>query len=143
MNSNSLATLPKFLPAVDSTLETMKKTGLGSSAALVTSLTAALLAYFNASPVPSKSSSCSQESLALLHNLAQYCHCMAQGKIGSGFDVSSAVYGSQRYVRFSKEVLEPLLRKVSLLCQHVHLSCELLGIYLCRPPLQWKSYSEY
>ena len=41
----------------------------------------------------------------LVHIIAQSAHCIAQGKVGSGFDVSSAVYGSQRYVRFSPEVL--------------------------------------
>ncbi|QHO27377.1 uncharacterized protein DS421_7g207530 [Arachis hypogaea] len=41
----------------------------------------------------------------LLHKIAQTAHCIAQGKVGSGFDVSSAVYGSQRYVRFSPEVI--------------------------------------
>ncbi|XP_028075192.1 uncharacterized protein LOC114277492 [Camellia sinensis] len=30
---------------------------------------------------------------------------IGKGKVRSGFDVSSAVYGSQRYVRFSLEVL--------------------------------------
>jgi len=45
----------------------------------------------------------------LVHNVAQLCHCAAQGKIGSGFDVSSAVYGSQVYTRFSKEILEPFM----------------------------------
>ncbi|CAL5336499.1 unnamed protein product [Camellia sinensis] len=30
---------------------------------------------------------------------------IGKGKVGSGFDVSSAVYGSQRYVHFSPEVL--------------------------------------
>ena len=44
-----------------------------------------------------------------MHNLAQYCHCYAQGKVGSGFDVSAAVYGSQRYRRFSPSVLDALL----------------------------------
>jgi len=38
-------------------------------------------------------------------NKLQTAHCIAQGKVGSGFDVSSAVFGSQRYVRFSPEVL--------------------------------------
>jgi phosphomevalonate kinase len=27
------------------------------------------------------------------HNLAQLVHAVAQGKIGSGFDVAAAVYG--------------------------------------------------
>ena len=38
---------------------------------------------------------------ALVHNLAQYVHSKAQGKVGSGFDVSAAVYGSHVYNRFS------------------------------------------
>ncbi|KAJ8568181.1 hypothetical protein K7X08_020903 [Anisodus acutangulus] len=43
--------------------------------------------------------------LDVVHVIAQTAHCIAQGKVGSGFDVSSAVYGSQRYIRFSPEVL--------------------------------------
>jgi phosphomevalonate kinase len=43
--------------------------------------------------------------------LAQLCHCAAQGKIGSGFDVSAAVYGSHKYSRFSPEILTPLLNE--------------------------------
>lgn len=43
-----------------------------------------------------------------LHNLAQAAHCAAQGKIGSGFDVAAAVYGSCNYRRFSPQVLEEL-----------------------------------
>jgi phosphomevalonate kinase len=31
--------------------------------------------------------------MTLLHNVAQIAHCAAQGKIGSGFDVSCAVCG--------------------------------------------------
>lgn len=48
-----------------------------------------------------------------MHNLAQISHCAAQGKIGSGFDISSATYGSQVYTRFSPSVLSDLLKKVS------------------------------
>lgn len=47
----------------------------------------------------------------LLHNLAQYVHSLAQGKIGSGFDVSAAVFGSQTYRRFAVECLGDLLEK--------------------------------
>nr|GFB22163.1 phosphomevalonate kinase, peroxisomal-like [Tanacetum cinerariifolium] len=46
-----------------------------------------------------------QETLDVVHIIAQTAHCMAQGKVGSGFDVSSAVFGSHRYVRFSPEVI--------------------------------------
>jgi len=42
---------------------------------------------------------------AILHNLAQTVHCAAQGKVGSGFDVASAVYGSCLYRRFSPSLL--------------------------------------
>lgn len=44
-----------------------------------------------------------------MHNLAQYVHSLAQGKIGSGFDVSAAVHGSQVYKRFDVKCLGTLL----------------------------------
>ncbi|EMC91875.1 hypothetical protein BAUCODRAFT_134639 [Baudoinia panamericana UAMH 10762] len=74
------------------------KTGLGSSAALVTAFTAALLTYY----LPSSTFDLeSEDGKRRLHNLAQAAHCAAQGKVGSGFDVASAVYGSCLYRRFS------------------------------------------
>ena len=81
------------------TLENVKKTGLGSSAAMTTALVGALLAYF-----------CDYQfnttaQLETTDHLAQICHCLAQGKIGSGFDVSAAVYGSHLYQRFSPSLL--------------------------------------
>ncbi|XP_028052072.1 phosphomevalonate kinase, peroxisomal-like [Camellia sinensis] len=39
---------------------------------------------------------------------------IGKGKVGSGFDVSSAVYGSQRYVHFSPEVLSSAQVSLSL-----------------------------
>ena len=41
-----------------------------------------------------------------IHNLAQAAHCAAQGKVGSGFDVAAAVFGSCVYRRFTPGVLE-------------------------------------
>lgn len=81
------------------------KTGLGSSAALVTSLTAALLAHYL--PVGTFDAS-TNEGKMVLHNLAQAAHCAAQGKVGSGFDVAAAVWGSCLYRRFSPSVLAGL-----------------------------------
>lgn len=78
------------------------KTGLGSSAALVTSLTAAVLSYYL--PVD-EFDAATDARKRKLHNLAQAAHCAAQGKIGSGFDVASAVYGSCIYRRFSPSIL--------------------------------------
>ncbi|SGZ02900.1 BQ5605_C033g11234 [Microbotryum silenes-dioicae] len=126
------------------------KTGLGSSAAMTTSLVAALLLHLDSrasnlcSPLPpppppnsstqfatppssNASSTLStspsypikfpknliansqlridQGTLGLIHNLAQYVHSLAQGKVGSGFDVSAAVWGSQVYRRFESVCL--------------------------------------
>jgi phosphomevalonate kinase len=49
------------------------------------------------------------EGRNLAHNLAQFVHCLAQGKVGSGFDVSAAVFGSQLYTRFDPLRLQPLM----------------------------------
>lgn len=77
------------------------KTGLGSSAALVTSLTTALIAWYT-------TAGNSQLPLHLIHNLAQAAHCAAQGKVGSGFDVAAAVFGACLYRRFSPSILESI-----------------------------------
>lgn len=95
-----------------STLDNLKKTGLGSSAALTSSLVASVMAFFDVLEVPrldSRVANC--EQMDWFHNVAQLCHCLAQGKIGSGFDISAAVYGSQCFVRFDKAALEPLLQQ--------------------------------
>ena len=50
-----------------------------------------------------------RHGLELVHSLAQLSHCIAQGKVGSGFDVSSAVFGTHIYRRFSPSILAPLM----------------------------------
>ncbi|KAL2127368.1 hypothetical protein VTI74DRAFT_10840 [Chaetomium olivicolor] len=85
-----------------STLASAHKTGLGSSAAIVTALTAALLSHYLPAHLFDLST---PDGKKVLHNLAQVAHCSAQGKIGSGFDVASAVYGSCLYRRFSPALL--------------------------------------
>jgi phosphomevalonate kinase len=98
-------------------LPEVHKTGLGSSAALITSLVSALLLHLDIISIESFSSSSSEggglglasEGRKLAHNVAQYIHCLAQGKVGSGFDVSSAVFGSQVYTRFDPQVIQPLM----------------------------------
>jgi phosphomevalonate kinase len=106
----SLARIPPFAPT-GVTLANVSKTGLGSSAALITSLVAALLIHLAVVP-PSAFAGTGPDSLharAVVHNLAQFIHCLAQGKVGSGFDVASAVFGSQIYTRFSPEVIRSLM----------------------------------
>ncbi|KAA8521194.1 hypothetical protein F0562_011871 [Nyssa sinensis] len=113
-----LATLPPFNSIAFNAEETgggnckpeVAKTGLGSSAAMTTAVVAALLHYLGVVDLSSLTKDQHQEKkdsmdLDVVHVIAQTAHCIAQGKVGSGFDVSSAVYGSQRYVRFSPEVL--------------------------------------
>lgn len=75
------------------------KTGLGSSAALVTSLVQSLMNYH------------SLKDLNLIFRTSQYVHSLVQGKIGSGFDVASALFGSCFYTRFSKEYLDGALER--------------------------------
>lgn len=82
------------------------KTGLGSSAALVSVVTTALLSYYR--PQLTENIQSDRESLDKIHNLAQLAHCTAQKKIGSGFDVASAVCGSIIYRRFKAETLGSL-----------------------------------
>lgn len=116
----NVASLPQFLPCPKMKDETsgeekvmVNKTGMGSSAALVTSVVGAVLSYFDIVTLPSPSvphgTVSTNQGSTIVHNLAQICHCSAQGKVGSGFDVSAAVYGSHIYRRFSKSILAKLL----------------------------------
>ncbi|KAG1770440.1 ribosomal protein S5 domain 2-type protein [Suillus occidentalis] len=90
-------------------LTDVHKTGMGSSAALITSLVSALLLHF-AAISETNFAVLEGDGRRLAHNAAQFVHCLAQGKVGSGFDVSSAVFGSQIYRRFSPGVLDPLMK---------------------------------
>lgn len=103
-NTSSTASTPRFAH-FDTPIWKANKTGLGSSAALVTSLIGAILSFY----MPSNDFSIHTDNgKRRLHNLAQAAHCAAQGKVGSGFDVASAVYGSCVYRRFSPSVIENL-----------------------------------
>lgn len=103
-----LAQLPQFLPCQNSG-NGLQKTGLGSSATLVTSLVGALVMSLS-NDNTNNNNSISTQQQRCIHNLAQICHCHAQGKVGSGFDVSSATYGSHVYQRFPKSLLSGLLQ---------------------------------
>lgn len=118
LTPESLASLPPFTSIAFNEEESsgqkskpeVAKTGLGSSAAMTTAVVGALLHYLGVVNLPSEFSGPHEgdkvsADMDIVHILAQTAHCIAQGKVGSGFDVSSAVYGSQRYVRFSPEVI--------------------------------------
>ncbi|KAG0164849.1 phosphomevalonate kinase [Apophysomyces sp. BC1034] len=101
----SLESLDPFCQT-HATLQTVHKTGLGSSAALITSLVAALFLHFGG-----VNSVQNDKDRLLIHNVAQFVHCFAQGKVGSGFDVSSAVWGSHHYRRFNPAILSPVMEE--------------------------------
>ncbi|PKI85045.1 phosphomevalonate kinase [Malassezia vespertilionis] len=102
-----LRALPPFV-ALGCTLEEVHKTGLGSSAAMTTSLTAGVLLHLGAcrTEMHENEARLTLGSLGLIHNVAQLAHCAAQGKVGSGFDVSASVWGSQLYRRFDPFLLQ-------------------------------------
>lgn len=145
LNNESLSSLPSFMacPLNASTGDVeVAKTGMGSSAALTTSLVGALLKHLKIinlgsektgllgliekavhslsymivgeGIMSSNSADSYGEDRRIVHNLAQVAHCVAQGKIGSGFDVAAAVYGTQTYARFPKDILDPVFENKSI-----------------------------
>ncbi|KAG7338920.1 GHMP-like kinase [Nitzschia inconspicua] len=107
--------LPKFLkcPLDNDGKAIVNKTGLGSSAALTTSLVGALVYFFT-----NNNESKDEDLPEKIHNLAQICHSYAQGKVGSGFDVSAACHGTHVYCRFPKCLLPDLLQQLEDVDQH-------------------------
>ncbi|KAJ3081101.1 phosphomevalonate kinase, partial [Physocladia obscura] len=104
ISTESLQSLEPFCAAL-TTIGKVHKTGLGSSAAMITSLVSAILVHFEVISIPSGE----HGMVEFAHNMAQFVHCLAQGKVGSGFDVSSAVFGSHIYRRFDPEILADLM----------------------------------
>jgi phosphomevalonate kinase len=98
--------LPRFLPAAKVN-DKIVKTGLGSSACLVTSLVAAL--WYALQEEDERRAAAADDEIQPIFRLAQICHCHSQGKVGSGFDVAAACYGSHIYERFPKSLLAHLL----------------------------------
>lgn len=85
------------------------KTGLGSSAALMTALCSSLYVLLrDLHHTEVVVEELSEEDTSRIHNIAQVAHCKAQGKVGSGFDVASAVFGSCLYSRFPPSLIESL-----------------------------------
>lgn len=70
------------------------KSGLGSSAAVTVAVISALLAINNF-----------RKDSELVHKLSQYAHALAQNKVGSGFDIAAATYGTIYYIRYSPSII--------------------------------------
>jgi len=75
------------------------KTGLGSSAAVTTAATAALLELHGMKI---------EKNLDLIHKMAQYIHFRVQGKVGSGFDIAASCFGGHAYSRYSPELIKDI-----------------------------------
>jgi phosphomevalonate kinase len=73
----------------------VSKSGLGSSAAVSVAVVNAILKAFGI-----------HYKLDEAHKLAQIAHSLANGKVGSGFDVAAASYGSIIYTRYSAGLIE-------------------------------------
>jgi len=73
------------------------KSGLGSSAAVTVACVGGVLALHE---LPA--------NLTVVHNLAQIAHSLAQGKVGSGFDIAAACFGSCSYSRYSPQIISAL-----------------------------------
>lgn len=113
VTSGHLAGLPRFHPCPRdgaSGKAVINKTGLGSSAALVTSVVGATLALAGVAALGEGAGR--PAAVRLVHDVSQAAHCLAQGKVGSGFDVCSAAFGSVRYVRVPPAALEGVMDAV-------------------------------
>ena len=104
---SNLQKVPRFNPCERNPSGGVNKTGMGSSAALITSLVGGILDFCCVD------SSSWSDFTKIVHNTAQCCHSYAQGKIGSGFDVSAACYSSHVYTRFSPTIISDLINKVT------------------------------
>ncbi len=73
----------------------VSKSGMGSSSAVTVALVAAILGSYGLD---------TKENEAL-HKIAQLSYSVATGKIGSGFDIAAATYGSILYSRYSPSII--------------------------------------
>ena len=79
------------------------KSGLGSSAAVSVAAIGTLIKLFEIDDPDNQKT----------HKLAQLAHSLATGKVGSGFDVASATFGSIIYVRYSPSIITALPKEFS------------------------------
>ncbi len=73
----------------------VSKSGLGGSAAVTVAAVAGMLKLFGI-----------DTDKDIVHKLAQTAHSLATGKVGSGFDIAAAAYGSIIYERYSTSILK-------------------------------------
>ncbi len=84
----------------------VSKSGLGSSAAVTVATVSAILNACGAFIS-------SEDRADTVHKLAQTAHSIATGKVGSGFDIAAASYGSSIYSRYSPDIVKNLPHEYS------------------------------
>jgi len=82
----------------------VSKSGMGSSSAVVVATTASVLAAYNFDLYDDDA----------LHKLSQLSHGLATGKVGSGFDIAAATYGSIKYTRYSPSIISDFPKDFSI-----------------------------
>ncbi|CDW80405.1 phosphomevalonate kinase [Stylonychia lemnae] len=109
----------------DNPVDPHKKTGLGSSAALITSFLASTLQLFQIIDIQSTK----DHDLKLLHIYSQILNAFVQEKVGSGFDIACSIYGSQIYRRFTNvkdlnDIVQKLMSNYQkgIICQDLELN---------------------
>lgn len=90
----------KIVISADQEFYVAGKTGLGSSAALTTVIVKALFQYYQL------------EIPGLANFASQIAHFRAQGKIGSGFDISACIYGSHLFRRKNSELMTSMFERL-------------------------------
>ncbi|KAG4302345.1 hypothetical protein PCANB_001453 [Pneumocystis canis] len=85
-------------------IENVHKTGIGSSAALMTSMIAALVLHLSNEKFDLQVT----QNKWIIHNLSQIAHCYVQEKVGSGFDIAAACFGSCLYRRFDPAIIDSI-----------------------------------
>jgi phosphomevalonate kinase len=73
----------------------VSKSGMGSSSAVTVALAAAILESYGLDIKGNDA----------LHKISQLSHSVATGKVGSGFDIAAATYGSILYSRYSPSII--------------------------------------
>ena len=143
VTSAALRDIPKQNPDIRDSAGGIGKTGLGSSACLVTSVVGALLHHCGTVRLPRRTvdvasyagAAGAADARALVHAAAQFAHCYAQGKVGSGFDVCAATYGSGVYARFDPKVLTAAMEAFATAGTPARQLVRLLDVGAPAPPI--------
>ena len=91
----------QFAYALDS--GKLSKSGLGASAAVTVAVVKGILTAYGMDPMENEAA----------HKLSQLAHSVATGKVGSGFDIAAATYGSIVYERYSPGILKDFPKEYS------------------------------